>query len=125
MFNIISLLSQYQILQHTAEHLSILDLLHLATTCSELHALIRKSDAIFDRLKRTALCDGHGLKLRQEFKALYAVADVEWRWGQGRRPHYDEEVEVRIWVLIIFMLKSYFSVGSRELKGRHESRAFF
>jgi hypothetical protein len=99
MSNVVFLLSQFELLERTAQHLSTLDLLHLASTCSELYTLIRQSEPIFNRLKRVALCDGHGLKARQEFQGVYALHAWNFVWGKGRKAHYDEELEVRVWNL--------------------------
>ncbi|KAH8586043.1 hypothetical protein B0O99DRAFT_529451 [Bisporella sp. PMI_857] len=96
---IFSLFSQYQILKLTSRHLSTLDLLYLALTCSELNTIIRKSEHVWNRLKREAVCDGRGLKTRQEFQRLYALTDKDCRWGTRRRARYDEEIEVRVWNL--------------------------
>lgn len=73
MASLLFLLSQYELLERTAAHLSTLDLFHLALACSQLHALVRKSEPVFDRLKRVALCDGRGLVARQEFQGIYAL----------------------------------------------------
>lgn len=99
MANIFPLLSQYELLEQLAQYLSTLDLFHLALTCSEYYNLICQSEPIFDRLKRVALCDGHGLKLRQEFQGIYALSSRHFVWGKGRKAHYDEELEVRVWNL--------------------------
>ena len=72
-----------------------LDLLHLASTCSELYTLIRRSEPVFNRLKRLCLCDSHGLKIRQDFKGTFALKASDFRWGRNRRAHYDE-LEVRV-----------------------------
>ncbi len=96
-----SLLSQYTILTRAAEYLSTLDLFHLAIASSDFYAIILHSAPVFNRLKSTALCDGTGLKERQEFRGIYALnSDKDCRWGPtGRRPCYDEELEVRVWNL--------------------------
>jgi hypothetical protein len=88
------ILSQYNILDITAQHLSLLDLFRLATTSSRFYALIRKPDALFNRWKRITLCDGRGLRARQEFRGKYASI----RPGRGRSA-FDEELEVRVWNL--------------------------
>jgi hypothetical protein len=79
----LTLVSQYELLEITASHLSTIDLLNLALTCSQLYNQIRKSEAIFERLKRVALCDGRGLKLRQEYRGLYSIPQQTSprRWG--------------------------------------------
>ena len=78
MSNIIALASQYELLELTALYLSALDLLNLASTCSELYTHIRKNEVIFERLKSVAICDGRGLKLRQEYQGLYSVPQTYW-----------------------------------------------
>lgn len=99
MSNIIFLLSQYELLTHLAQHLSALDLFHLASTCSQLHILILKSEPIFNCLKQVALCDGRGLKTRQEYRGIHGLRARDFVWGKGRKAHYDEEIEVRVWNL--------------------------
>lgn len=99
MFDIIFLFSQYDILQKTAQHISTIDLLNVALSCSKLHSLILQSKPIFNQLKRQALCDGHGLKQRQEFQSIYTIEPRESVFGSGRRPHHDEEIEVRLYNL--------------------------
>ncbi len=74
------LVSQYGILERLAQNLSTLDLLNLALTCKELYAHIRASNAIFERLKRVALCDGHGLKARQEYAGFYSLMGKYYNW---------------------------------------------
>jgi hypothetical protein len=73
MSRVLTLVSQYELLVVTASHLSTIDLLNLALTCSQLYNQIRKSEAIFERLKRVALCDGRGLKVRQEYRGLHSI----------------------------------------------------
>jgi len=95
MSNVISVLSQYCILEITAQHLGALDLFRLAITCSELYALLRKSKSLFEYLKRVGICDGLGLLARQEFREVYDSVEVR---GYDRCI-YDEELEVRVWNL--------------------------
>ncbi|KAH6671470.1 hypothetical protein B0J14DRAFT_670666 [Halenospora varia] len=95
MANIVALLSQYELLKQITHFLSALDLFYLASTNSELYNLIRKTEPIFDRLKSVTLCDGHGLKMRQEFRGIYELRAKDFVWGKGRKAHYDEELEVR------------------------------
>src|SRR6187402_52798 len=97
-FQILSLLSQYELLEQTAQYLTPLDLLHLASTCSEVFTLIRKSESIFERLKRVALCDGRGLEARQNFQQLYTPPYFCVPNSSTGVP-YDEEIEVRLWNL--------------------------
>jgi hypothetical protein len=97
--NISLLCSQYELLEYIAQHLSTLDLFHLASTCSELFTVIRKSEPVFNRLRRLCLCDGRGLIARQEFRGIYALRDTDSTSGRdgGGKCHYDEELEVRVW----------------------------
>ena len=98
MSSLFSLLSQYNILTKTAEYLSTLDLLHLGLANSSFHAVILHSTPIFNRLKLTALCDGTGLTARQNFQGIYyALRPQDFVMGKGRKAHYDEELEVRVW----------------------------
>jgi len=100
MSNLLSLLSQYDILTDTAKYLSTLDLFHLALANSRFYAIILQSAPVFNRLKLTALCDGTGLTARQNFQGLYALRPEDFDWGGGsRKAHYDEELEVRVWNL--------------------------
>ncbi|CZR69082.1 uncharacterized protein PAC_18983 [Phialocephala subalpina] len=100
MSNLLSLLSQYTLLTGTAKYLSTLDIFHLALANSECYGIILQSAPVFNRLKLTALCDGTGLTARQEFRGPYALGPKDFTWGRtGRRPHYDEELEVRVWNL--------------------------
>lgn len=91
---LLAVLSQYTILEITARHLSLLDLFRLARTSSAFYALIRRPKALFEHWKRITLCDGRGLKARQEFRGIYASIKP----GDGR-PEFDEELEVRVWNL--------------------------
>lgn len=110
MSNLLALISQYEILERIASHISTLDLLNLSLTCLDLHRPIRKSEAIFERLKRVAICDGRGLKVRQEYKGLHsnpisffgAEVSRSLRFkipGRLTVEKYDEELEVRVWNL--------------------------
>jgi len=94
MSNIFSILLHYGILELTAQHLSLLDLFRLATTCSKLYTIIRKPDTLFDYWKRITLCDGRGLQARQEFRGIYTSLRPGCGW-----PEFDEELEVRVWNL--------------------------
>lgn len=99
MSNLLSILSQYSILTTTAQYLSTLDLFHLGLANSELHGIILQSTPLFNNLKLTALCDGRGLIERQEFIGVYALVHPDdFVWGRtGKRAHYEEELEVRVW----------------------------
>jgi hypothetical protein len=99
MSDIVSMLSQYELLELAAQHLSTLDILSLALTCSKLYTLIRRSENIFNRLKRVALCDGNGLKERQEFRGIYEPHPWRFGWTNGMKAHHDEEIEVRLYNL--------------------------
>ena len=76
--NILAIVSQYELLGLTALYLSAIDLLSLARTCSASYAHIRKNEVIFERLIRFAICDGRGLKARQEYQGLYAIPQEDW-----------------------------------------------
>jgi hypothetical protein len=100
MANLLFLVSQYEILEKIAQYLSTLDLFHLASTCSELYTNIRQNESIFEHLKCLALCDGNGLKARQEFRSLYGLSEgLDFARGKWGRAVYDEELEVRVWNL--------------------------
>lgn len=97
MADIIFIFSQYELLTRTAEYLSTLDLFHTALTCHELYTSILKSPQVFNKLKRVAICDGHGLKKRQ--------GPDHWSLGKGFQnyinpwtggPAEEEEIEVRL-----------------------------
>ena len=91
MFNLVFLLSQYQLLELTAKHLSTIDLYHTALACSDLYEIILKSENIFKKLRRVVLCDGSGLRARQSFSGIYNGCP-----GRFGRPSYEEEIEVRV-----------------------------
>lgn len=95
---IVSIFSQYELLERTAQHLSTLDLLYLGLTCSDIYVLVRKSHRVFEQLKRLTVCDGRGLIPRQQFQGLYQP-DYYYIDGKGPRPEFDEEIEVRVWNL--------------------------
>ena len=94
MFDLIYLLSQYELLESTAHHLSTLDLYNIALTCSDLYSLILNPNPKFEHLKREALCDGHGLQARQNFLGPFNQLHY---YGYNRKPFHAEEIEVRIW----------------------------
>ena len=99
--------SQYELLETTASYLSAADLENTALTCSSIFELIRKSDSTFASLKKNTLCDGSGLRARQNYRGIYSglrgTGILNWRGhgvGNHRYPCYaDEEVEVRVWAL--------------------------
>lgn len=100
MVDLLFIFSQYGLLKSTAQYLSLLDIFNLALASKSFHALILDSTPVFDQLKRVALCDGRGLKQRQGFCGFYEPRPGMWQWGKnGRRPHHDEEIEVRLWNL--------------------------
>lgn len=100
MSDIVSLLSQYEVLKFTASHLSTLDLFHLGFSNTHLYGLILKSKTFFKLLTSHNLCDGRGLKARQQFKGLYALhPEDHLNNNREREPRYDEEIEVRVWNL--------------------------
>ena len=102
---LVQVLSQYQLLELLANYVSTKDLYHLGRTCSELFSCIVKPANTFTRLKRVSLCDGSGLKARQNYDSplyngLQSLGIMNWRLmpGQRRRScHCQEEVEVRVW----------------------------
>ena len=96
MANLQDLISQYPILTNLASQLSALDLYHLAATSRANHASIRSSHQVFETLKRTCLCDGHGLRDRHNFAGLYALDPRRHVCGAGRRLYQDEPIEVRL-----------------------------
>jgi len=106
MKDLTALLGQYPILVKTARYLSAIDLLNVAKTCHDLHASIIENPRVFERLKRENICDGSGLKARQEYTGLYQCK-VSSIWGgafrqKGELPTKclnDEEVEVRLYNL--------------------------
>ena len=78
--HIFYLLSQYELLEILVKNLSTLDLFYLALSCRVVHSRILRSDATFNHLKRLCLCDGHGLKARQEFSGIYDLPDyIYWK----------------------------------------------
>lgn len=96
MVDIVFLFSQYELLMRTAQYLSTLDLLNVGLTCSCLRALVLQSKQVFDRLKRVALCDGLGLRMRQEFRGFYKSRPPIYGF---HGPETDEEIEVRLFNL--------------------------
>lgn len=94
---LVQVLSQYGILERTAQCLSTLDLFHLARTCSELYSNIRQTESVFSQLKRLNICDGRGLVARQEYQSLYGLDENNYVRGRWARAEYDEEIEVRVW----------------------------
>jgi hypothetical protein len=120
--DILYLLSQYELLEITAQNLSTLDLYNLALSCGELYERILRSKDIFNQLKRLCLCDGRGLKARQEFSGIYALTDWVYPKSAGKTAEqvkqksvfpipswappppvksalFDQELEIRVWNL--------------------------
>ncbi|KAI2618535.1 hypothetical protein GGS26DRAFT_380098 [Hypomontagnella submonticulosa] len=84
---LLDLITQYPILTTLASYLSTLDLFHLALTSRTHHAPILSSPSVFAVLRRDSLCDGRGLRRRQQ----------TWNYRYpGRKIHHDEEIEVRL-----------------------------
>lgn len=94
-----TLTAQYPILTHLASFLSTLDLYHLSLTSKHFHSHILASKSIFNTLKRSALCDGRGLKQRQNFEGPYRLGRWNYIWGKGSKIWADEPIEVRLWNL--------------------------
>lgn len=88
------LLSQYPILTTLSSHISTLDLHHLALASRACHSAVRRN---FDSLKRTCLCDGHGLAQRHAFSGPYAIRPGAYTWGKTRKIWKDEPIEVCLW----------------------------
>jgi hypothetical protein len=120
--SILYILSQYEILEITTKYLTTLDLYNLGLSCRELHGCILNSKTIFNQLQRLCLCDGHGLKARQNFSGIYSLPDyiyrkpasqtAEQQHSRSIRPipscappepiqsaPFDQEIEVRVWNL--------------------------
>jgi hypothetical protein len=115
------LLSQYELLETVAKYLSTLDLYNLSLSCRGIYERILGSRAVFSQLKRLCLCDGHGLKIRQEFSGIYDLPDYIYRkpisdpvrqpsrtvyslpsWAPPppiQSAPFDQEIEVRVWNL--------------------------
>ncbi|KAL9131995.1 MAG: hypothetical protein Q9217_000205 [Psora testacea] len=103
MNSLVCVFSQYELLERTANYLSTIDLYNTALTCSDLFALIRQSERTFTRLKRVALCDGSGLRARQNYEGFYngLQGRGSWHWKNsdwaGGRCLAVEEIEIRVW----------------------------
>ncbi len=94
MLDLVHILDQYELLDLTAHHLRPIDLFNTALTCKRLHSIVLRSKSTFERLKRVTLCDGTGLRARQEYTGLFA-----WRYLSNKKPFYDEEIEAKVWNL--------------------------
>ncbi|KAK3682784.1 hypothetical protein B0T22DRAFT_471962 [Podospora appendiculata] len=96
------LLACYPILSTLASHVSALDLLNLALTSRANHAHILASPPIFAKLRRSCVCDGHGLRDRQDQTGLYKHYSKGYTPPGPRVPDAeedidsDEEIEVRV-----------------------------
>lgn len=90
------LLTQYELLQHMAQYLSARDLFNTALACQDLYSCILMSLSVFRRLKRLTICDGSGLRKRQDFTGLYKPYSGPLKMLSGA-PYYDEEIEVQVY----------------------------
>ncbi|KAI0382293.1 hypothetical protein F5Y04DRAFT_253418 [Hypomontagnella monticulosa] len=84
---LLDLINQYPILTTLASYLSTLDLFHLGLTSHAFHSPILSSPSVFAVLRRDCLCDGRGLRHRENAR------NYPYFWGQI---HQDEEIEVRL-----------------------------
>ena len=91
------LLTHYPILTSLSSYISTLDLYHLASANRACRSHIQPSQARFDVLKRSALCDGRGLAMRHSFSGPYRLPESSMRWGVGRENTRDTPIEVRLW----------------------------
>lgn len=92
-----SITTQYPILTCLSSWLSTLDLYHLSLASKHFYTHILANKSVFDRLKRTALCDGRGLKQRQNFEGPFELKDRRYVRGDRRRVWSDEPIEVQLW----------------------------
>jgi hypothetical protein len=90
------LTSHHPILSALAPCLSTLDLFSLAQTCRANYSVILASRPVFNVLRRACLCDGRGLKHRQNFTGRYSDR-TSYVWGETRKIWQDEPIEVRLW----------------------------
>lgn len=93
-----SITAQYPVLSCLSSWVSTLDLFHLSLTSKHFYDHILASKPVFDHLKRTALCDGRGLKRRQNFEPPYRLA-TGTKFGKEQKCWTDEPIEVRLWAL--------------------------
>jgi hypothetical protein len=82
MATITDVLSQHPILASLAPFLSTLDFYHLGLTSRTHYAYILSSRRVFDVLRRQCLCDGGGLRKRQDFAGLYSLKGRSYVWGR-------------------------------------------
>lgn len=94
--DLLFLLSQYELLERTAQHLSTLDLFNIALTCHDLYSAILDSPLVFNKLKRLTICDGRGLIKRQTFTGLHKPHPTI-KGQHTRGPIFDEEIEIRVY----------------------------
>ena len=92
----LELTAQHPILCALARSLSTVNLFHLALTCHENHTFILASKQVFEILRRHCLCDGTGLKRRQNRTGLYPPR-WSYNWGSKRKIWVDEPIEVQLW----------------------------
>ncbi|KAI2620594.1 hypothetical protein GGR54DRAFT_601612 [Hypoxylon sp. NC1633] len=85
------LVSQYPVLTTIANYLSTLDLFYLGLTCRGCHADNLSSTKVFDTLRRNCLCDGLGLRRRQNIRNRSGHM-----LGNGGRSSQDEEIEAKL-----------------------------
>ncbi|KAI8229734.1 hypothetical protein K4K55_006932 [Colletotrichum sp. SAR 10_96] len=94
-----NLISSYPILSSLTQYVSTLDLYHVALTSRSNHASILGSPVIFDRLKRSCLCDGRGLARRQNFTGPHRIHYWKLKLKHEPRIDFDEPIEVRLFNL--------------------------
>jgi hypothetical protein len=97
MATFLDIISQYPVLCELSPFLSTLDLFHLALTNKASYGYILSSEAVFNILKRDALCNGTGLVKRQDQVGLYDLGRRFYFWGSERRIWQDDPIEVRLY----------------------------
>ena len=70
MIDLTYLCTQYGLLRGLAQYLTTIDLFNIALTCKHLNDLILGQQRTFEELKKLNLCDGSGLRARQEESKL-------------------------------------------------------
>ena len=93
------LTAQYPVLNCLSSWLSTLDLYRLSLTSKHVYNHILASKSVFETLKRTTLCDGHGLQKRQDFDGPYRTANWSLWFGHAPRVEQNEPIEVKLWNL--------------------------
>lgn len=96
---LLKLISQYPILTTLASQIPTLDLLNLGLTSMIYYDYILASSSGWTKLKSICLCDGQGLRDRQDLKGLYRLTSWQYIWGHSRKIHEDEEIEVKLYNL--------------------------